>query len=274
LPQDPDDPDVVDADEELDAEPIAMSCGSNGQSSSERNRPGNGSDDDDNDPKDDEWDVDDEEVILAASPTSTETHGNSLAPARMKQRQSSKSSVRSNRNASTLMEKVKSSSSQRSREVSASRESSSGLVATSASVDSPLSQGQTDATSPISPIDTARRDSAPTSSAGSLRRRKKRRVQIAEADQKVFPMVMSVGWNPFYKNSTKTAEVHVMHPFEADFYGLEMRVVVLGYIRPEYNYVSKEALIEDIEMDKRVAINSLARSLYEDYGSDPFLLSG
>lgn len=30
-----------------------------------------------------------------------------------------------------------------------------------------------------------------------------------------------------------------MHKFDSDFYGLEVRVVVLGYIRPEYNYVSR-----------------------------------
>jgi hypothetical protein len=207
--------------------------------------------------------------VLAASPASTEAHGSSLAPARMKQRQSSRSSVRSNRHTPTLMEKVNSSSSS---QIHASRENSSGLVATSTSTTSPVSQGQTDATSPVSPTEPQRKGSATTSSAGSLRRRKKRRVQIAEADQKVFPMVMSVGWNPFYKNSTKTAEVHVMHPFQADFYGLEMRVIVLGYIRPEFNYVSKEALIDDIEMDKRVAINSLARPLYEDYKLDPYIL--
>lgn len=30
-----------------------------------------------------------------------------------------------------------------------------------------------------------------------------------------------------------------MHDFPADFYGYEMRAVVLGYIRPELDYVSK-----------------------------------
>lgn len=29
-----------------------------------------------------------------------------------------------------------------------------------------------------------------------------------------------------------------MHPFSTDFYGLQIRVIVLGYIRPEYNYTS------------------------------------
>lgn len=29
--------------------------------------------------------------------------------------------------------------------------------------------------------------------------------QLTEADYKVYPMVMSLGWNPFYANKTKTA---------------------------------------------------------------------
>jgi riboflavin kinase len=33
-----------------------------------------------------------------------------------------------------------------------------------------------------------------------------------------------------------------MRQYENDFYGQEMRVIVLGYIRPEYNYVSKGIL--------------------------------
>ena len=282
LPQDPDDPDLVNNDEELDSDPIPAS-GSNGQVAIERSRANDDDDGNNDDPRDDEWEVDEEEVVLAASPTSTEAEGSthsSLAPARIKSRQLSKSSTRSNtRNATaTLMEQVTLQSDQSSLDVhSPSSKSGSRLVATATSNDSPLAmpeKSQNDAKPSISPIDIQNATTSSSSSnAGSLRRRKKRRVQIAEADQRVFPMVMSVGWNPFYKNTTKTAEVHIMHPFEADLYGLEMRVVVLGYLRPELNYVSKEALIEDIEMDKRVAINSLARTLYQDYSTDPFLLS-
>lgn len=114
--------------------------------------------------------------------------------------------------------------------------------------------------------------SSPTSSRLTAGRRKKtKRVHLRPEDSKVFPMVMSVGWNPFYKNTRKTAEVHILHEFGSDFYGLEIRVVVLGYVRPEYNYDTMEALIEDIEMDKKVTVNSLARPLYQDYAQDPFL---
>ncbi|ODO11895.1 hypothetical protein I350_00679 [Cryptococcus amylolentus CBS 6273] len=93
----------------------------------------------------------------------------------------------------------------------------------------------------------------------------------SKEDEKVWPMVMSVGWNPYFNNEKITAEVHIMHPFKADFYGHHMSVLVLGYIRPELNYVSKEALIEDIKTDARVALNSLARPAYAALAKDKFL---
>jgi len=88
----------------------------------------------------------------------------------------------------------------------------------------------------------------------------------------VHPMVMSLGWNPFYKNKQLTAEIHVMHNYKRDFYGHKMTAIVLGYIRPELDYVSREALIEDIETDKRVAINCLARPEYQKFRNDPVFI--
>ncbi|OAX39166.1 riboflavin kinase [Rhizopogon vinicolor AM-OR11-026] len=89
-------------------------------------------------------------------------------------------------------------------------------------------------------------------------------------DTCVLPMVMSFGWNPFYKNERMTVEIHLLHEFASDFYGYNMKSVVLGYIRPELQYTSREALIEDIEFDKKVALKSLARPGYEMYMTDPF----
>jgi len=100
--------------------------------------------------------------------------------------------------------------------------------------------------------------------------------QISELhpeDLVVLPMVMSLGWNPFYKNERMTAEIHVMHEFNSDFYGCDMKALVLGYIRPELDYISREALIDDIEMDKKVSLNSLARPGYGKYASDSFFSS-
>ncbi|KAG9317652.1 riboflavin kinase, partial [Chiua virens] len=94
-------------------------------------------------------------------------------------------------------------------------------------------------------------------------------------DSLALPMVMSLGWNPFYKNQRMTAEIHVMHNFDSDFYGCKLKTLVLGYIRPRtrlhFTRYVHQALIDDIETDKRVALNSLARPGYEKYASDPFL---
>lgn len=46
--------------------------------------------------------------------------------------------------------------------------------------------------------------------------------------------------------------------------------MLLGYIRPELNYISKEALIEDIKTDVQVALNSLQRPDYEKHEKDEF----
>jgi len=96
---------------------------------------------------------------------------------------------------------------------------------------------------------------------------------LRDEDAEVMPMVMSLGWNPFYKNERLTAEIHLMHDFGSDFYGHELKTVVLGFIRPELDYTSREALIEDIETDKRVALKSLARPAYEKFKFEPLFES-
>ncbi|VBB79968.1 Putative riboflavin kinase [Podospora comata] len=75
----------------------------------------------------------------------------------------------------------------------------------------------------------------------------------------MFPMVMSIGYNPFYKNDTRSAEVHVLHEFQADFYGTDMRLLIMGYIRDEKDYKGLDDLVEDITFDCRVARQSLSR---------------
>ncbi|KAF9307677.1 riboflavin kinase, partial [Linnemannia elongata] len=72
--------------------------------------------------------------------------------------------------------------------------------------------------------------------------------------------------------SSKSAEVHIMHNFHRDFYGDELRVVVLGYIRPELDYTTLDALIEDINIDIEVAHRSLERPAYAAFKEDPLFL--
>jgi FAD synthase len=69
----------------------------------------------------------------------------------------------------------------------------------------------------------------------------------------VYAMVMSIGWNPFFDNSSKTIEPWLLHEFPEDFYDQELRLTVLGYVRPEANFTTLEALIERIHRDGDVA---------------------
>lgn len=288
LAQDPDDPDLVD---EGDAEASSSSSSASGSAEMADGQAINFTEEED-------FDIDDDgdEVVLGASPVADAfgdqkdwTEGRPLT----KPRQMSKSSMKSSRSGATLMERGAGSS------------TSSTTYPDSGGEDVTLHQPQALANAAAALQDQQQKEkqrtalqeqnkaeqqqqqqqqskeerrprnhSSNSSSSSLLRRGKKKpRIPIAPEDTRVFPMVMSVGWNPYYQNTSKTAEVHIMHQFPRDFYGLETRVVVLGYIRPEYNYVSVESLKDDIETDKRVAINSLARPHYQDYGTDPFLLA-
>ena len=75
-------------------------------------------------------------------------------------------------------------------------------------------------------------------------------------------MVMSIGRNNFYNNTMQSAEVHVLHGFDAHLYGVEMRLLIMGFIREMKDYPNVEALIEDIEVDCDVARQSLVREAW------------
>ncbi|PPQ86462.1 hypothetical protein CVT26_011656 [Gymnopilus dilepis] len=79
----------------------------------------------------------------------------------------------------------------------------------------------------------------------------------------IYPMVMSIGYNPFYNNTVRSAEVHLLHDFAGrEFYGAEVRLLILGFIRPERNYPSVQDLIDAIKMDCDVARRSLEREAW------------
>jgi riboflavin kinase len=87
----------------------------------------------------------------------------------------------------------------------------------------------------------------------------------------VYRAVLSIGYNPFYKNEVRSVEIHILHQFHHDFYGASLNLLILGYIRPEYDYVSKESLIKDIKIDCEVAERSLARDAYQTYLGEEWL---
>ncbi|KAK7883554.1 riboflavin kinase [Exophiala xenobiotica] len=87
----------------------------------------------------------------------------------------------------------------------------------------------------------------------------------------IYPAVLSIGYNPFYKNAMRSVEIHILHRFAHDFYGAALNLLILGFIRPEYDYTSLEALVEDIKVDCEVAERSLQRKAYERYKAEPWL---
>lgn len=91
---------------------------------------------------------------------------------------------------------------------------------------------------------------------------------LTDADKKAFPMVMSLGWNPYFKNKQKACELHIIHNFAMSFYGASVNFNVLGYIRPELDYTTLEALIKDIQIDIDTARNYLKTREYKKWASE------
>ncbi|XP_078173595.1 bifunctional riboflavin kinase/FMN phosphatase-like isoform X2 [Carex rostrata] len=87
----------------------------------------------------------------------------------------------------------------------------------------------------------------------------------------IYKMVMSIGWNPYFDNTEKTIEPWLLHEFDEDFYGEELRLAIVGYIRPEANFPSLESLIARIHDDGRIAEKALDLPLYAAYKDSSYL---
>lgn len=91
--------------------------------------------------------------------------------------------------------------------------------------------------------------------------------------KQVYKMVMSIGFNPYYNNTEKTVEPWLLHTFEQDFYDQELRLLVCGYIRPEANFDSLDALVKRIHEDAAVTEAALKHDPFASYESDPFVVT-
>ena len=68
-------------------------------------------------------------------------------------------------------------------------------------------------------------------------------------EDKVEKAVVSIGWNPFYGNTKKSVETHIIKKYDSDFYGRWMKLRICGFIRPELNFNGLEELINAIKDD-------------------------
>lgn len=61
-----------------------------------------------------------------------------------------------------------------------------------------------------------------------------------------------------------------MYPFNKDLYGQLLKVCICGYIRPEMNFNSLDALIKTINNDIEFANLALEREEFEDMKKSNF----
>lgn len=78
-------------------------------------------------------------------------------------------------------------------------------------------------------------------------------------------MVLSIGYNPFYDGTVRTMETHILKNFDSDFYGKELRVVLLGYIRPQLKFNSLDEFKEKLREDIDHAIDELRKPEFLKY---------
>uniref|UniRef100_A0AAY4CN93 riboflavin kinase n=1 Tax=Denticeps clupeoides TaxID=299321 RepID=A0AAY4CN93_9TELE len=83
-------------------------------------------------------------------------------------------------------------------------------------------------------------------------------------------MVTSIGWNPYYNNTHKSMETHVIHTFKEDFYGQVLSLVLVGYIRPERSFKSLDDLVTAIHSDIEAAKQKLEQPEHLKLKDDVF----
>lgn len=94
-----------------------------------------------------------------------------------------------------------------------------------------------------------------------------------EADGSVYKMVMNIGNRPtFVKDNSPdiSVEVHVMHQYKDDFYGQMIKVIVLGYLRPEMKFENINALLNRIQTDIGISKSQLDGEAWSKFADDPF----
>ena len=97
----------------------------------------------------------------------------------------------------------------------------------------------------------------------------------AGADGDVHPMVLNLGQRPtFADGDGLSVEAHLLHTFGADFYGREVRALVLGFLRPELRFGALPELLDRIRLDVGLARAQLAAPALGRFALDARLGAG
>lgn len=65
-------------------------------------------------------------------------------------------------------------------------------------------------------------------------------------------------------------ETYIIHDFGKDLYGMELKLCICGYLRPELNFDSLDALVAAIQKDINDAKSQLDNESYEKYRTVDF----
>ena len=93
---------------------------------------------------------------------------------------------------------------------------------------------------------------------------------LPPAARAVHKAVLSIGWNPFYKNEQRTLEAYLCHEFGRDFYGQPMRLLVCGFLRPQADFGSMDQLIAEITADVEYGQAALGAPPLDALAGDAF----
>ncbi|CAF0892926.1 unnamed protein product [Adineta ricciae] len=93
---------------------------------------------------------------------------------------------------------------------------------------------------------------------------------LTKTENEIYKMVTSIGNNPFYNNTKKTIETHMMHEFSNDLYAERIKLVLLGKIRPMKTFPTRHELIMAIQQDISMASSKLDSDSCRRYLSDQF----
>lgn len=92
---------------------------------------------------------------------------------------------------------------------------------------------------------------------------------------KVVKMVANLGRNITYNDvKERVLEAYLISDlFDEDFYGEEMRLSILGFMRPEWKFESLDELVNHIRNDVKVAEEALGFEQAIKFTNDEFLTS-
>jgi len=85
--------------------------------------------------------------------------------------------------------------------------------------------------------------------------------------------VLNIGARPtFADGEGDTVEVHVIHRYQSAFYGAQLRVLVLGFFRPEMRFSGVQELVSRIKADVGLAASLLDAPSNVSAKEDAFLI--